>query len=387
MNGIIELPISKSLANRILVIDALVGKASLPIFVKACADTQIMAQALSVPATRINVGASGTALRFLTAYMSFHSGRRKITGVERIYERPIAPLVDALKSLGAKIRYLGQEGFAPMEIIGQSLAGGKVQIDASYSSQFVSALMLIAPRLSNGLTIEVIGEPTSKSYIDMTAALMQRNGIAVTVQGRTVSVAEGKYTPVQIVEYDWTAASYWYSILAIQKQGKILLKNLNVDSLQGDRIVSTLFEPFGVATTQTPDGVRIEACSSTITSFAYNFQDCPDLVPTFTVLCCALKIPFCMTGIIQLQYKESARVEVLMSELQKCGYQLHQPTPDMLVWQGKYTPVHHLPQIDPHNDHRIAMAFAPLHLNRSVVVNMPSVVDKSYPDFWELFED
>ncbi|MCF0183930.1 MAG: 3-phosphoshikimate 1-carboxyvinyltransferase [Bacteroidaceae bacterium] len=384
----VVLPSSKSLCNRVLMIGALAGGEQ-PANLSDCDDTRVMVRALGNGGHETDVMGAGTAMRFLTAYFSITPGERTITGSERMRQRPIGVLVDALRSLGADIAYADKEGFPPLRICGRRLEGGELSLSGSVSSQYVSALMMIGPMLERGLTLRLTGEIVSRSYIDLTMSVMRDFGATVSwTDESTIEVASGGYTPTPYsVENDWTAASYWYEMVALSKDpdAEVRLPGLRDDSAQGDRAVAKMFERLGVETAF--DGTtaiirkRAIAAKGTV---EMDFTDNPDLAQTLVVTCCTLNLPFRFTGLQSLRIKETDRIAALETELRKWGYELKDEKDSIMQWDGTRTDTSGSAAIDTYDDHRMAMSFAPACLHRdSVTINNPEVVTKSYPTFWD----
>lgn len=388
----IKLPASKSYEARRLAIDSLAGVAVKP--VSACDDIIVLAAGLQATGGTIDLGGSGTALRLLTAIMAAREGVTVILdGNESLRHRPIGILVEALRSMGAEIAWLGREGFAPLQVSGRRLHGGSVTLDVTRSSQFVSALMLIAPGLDGGLTINFDGEPASLPYIRMTAAMMSRRGISVEVERDRIVVAPGRYNAGdgRSAECDWSAASYWYEIAAITA-GWVTLPGLHTDDLQGDRLLAEIFPRMGVLTdfeAEDEDGNPVDGAELSATPDLYgrielDLGDNPDLAPAIAVTSAALSLPFRLTGLANLRDKECDRLTVIMSELRKLGVLAETDGPGTLLWEGRRCPVTEMPVIDPHGDHRIAMAFAPLAVFiPGIIIKDAGVVAKSYPGYWD----
>ena len=385
----ISLPASKSISNRALILNALAYSPYEIQNLSDCDDTRVTIKALDSNDTTFDIGAAGTAMRFLTAFLSKTVGEWVITGSERMKQRPIKLLVDALNSLGARIEYIEKEGYPPLRIFGCALMGGEISLNGGVSSQYISALMMIAPYMQNGLKITLEGNVISIPYIHMTMNMMKEYGVDVTFTDNTIEVQPQNYRPVQFkVESDWSAASYWYEILSLRGEGEIFLKGLNKDSYQGDSKVAELFEQLGVKTSYQQEGVLLSANSNYTAKFEYDFVNQPDLAQTFAVTCCLKNIPFLFKGVQSLKIKETDRVAALINELAKLGYALSEPAEGQLEWTGTNTSdgVTGIPSIKTYDDHRMAMAFAPVALTRPVIIEHPEVVSKSYPDFWEHFE-
>lgn len=381
----ITLPASKSISNRALIINALSYSPYEIENLSDCDDTNVMIKALDSNNTTFDIGAAGTAMRFLTAFLSKTVGEWVITGSKRMKERPIKLLVDALNSLGARIKYIEIEGFPPLQIYGSALIGGEIRLNGGVSSQYISALMMIAPYMQKGLKIILEGNVISVPYILMTLNMMRDFGVKASFENNIIEIKPQSYQPVKYrVESDWSAASYWYEILAIAGEGRIFLKGLYQHSYQGDSKVAELFEQLGVHTEYQRDGVLLSTNNRDCSCFEYDFVNQPDLAQTFAVTCCLKNIPFHFRGVQSLKIKETNRVAALITELNKFGYVLHEPADGELVWEGQTIPVHasETPSIKTYDDHRMAMAFAPAAFIRPIVIENPGVVSKSYPGFW-----
>lgn len=382
----IELPASKSISNRVLIIRAISGVKSPIENLSVCDDTETLQRALASNAPIVDVGAAGTAMRFLTAFFAQNQlfGCR-LTGTERMKQRPIRLLVDALCELGAKISYVEQAGFPPIDIVGKRLEGGKICLKGNVSSQYISALMMIAPAMKNGVQIELIPPIISKPYIDLTRQLMQVFGVEVRSCENILEIPAQQYKMQSYtIESDWSAASYWYEILALQKQGEFFLKGLTKNSLQGDSKLVDIFADLGVSTFFEERGVRIVANGREVAEMNYDFVDQPDLAQTLVVTCCFLGIPFCFSGLGSLKIKETDRILALKNELLKFGFELNEPESGVLAWNGsKKTIQNKTVSIATYNDHRMAMAFAPIATKMPIRIENMQVVSKSYPTFWK----
>ncbi len=384
----IDLPASKSISNRALIINALAGS-QIPINnLSDSDDTRVLEKALYSNDTSVfDIGHAGTAMRFLTAFLARLSGEWEITGSPRMKQRPVGILTDALILLGAKIQYPEKKGFPPLKISGSHLTGKIIEMDGTVSSQYISALLMIAPVIENGLTIKLKGEITSRSYIEMTLLLMARFGINYTWTGDTINVPEQNYKPFEFtVESDWSAASYWYETLALADQGTIFLNNLSLNSIQGDSQISEWFKDFGIISIQEDKGVVITKKEDCMPGkLILNFIENPDMAQTMACLCVAKKIPFSFSGLKTLKIKETDRIAALRNELAKFGAILSEPLAGELEWNGMINRSHttDIPVIETYNDHRMAMAFAPLAMaGLTTKIDNPHVVSKSYPSFW-----
>lgn len=382
----IALPTSKSISNRALLIAALCGGDVQVLRPALCDDTAVMIDALARDGGDINVGAAGTAMRFLTAYFATRDGVTvTLDGVERMRQRPIGVLVDALRSMGAAIDYLGEEGYPPLRIQGRKLRGGDVTMPGGVSSQFISAVMMILPTIGGG-TIHLTGDLVSLPYLHMTAAVMSEMGAAVEIAGDEISVGDRYTGRDYLVEGDWSAAAPWYALAALEPGSSITLEGLVSDSIQGDSRLVELAGRLGLASRFGPQGVTIDTggfigcCCS---SFA-DMTSTPDLVPSWTVLLCLLERAFRLTGVRTLRLKESDRIQALKQELLKLGYVLKEDGDDAISWHGERVAISQAPPvIDTHGDHRIAMAFAPCAVRYpGLVIKDAQVVSKSYPAYW-----
>ena len=388
-----RLPLSKSVAARAMVLSALSGMRPDFSTLPDCRDIEVLREALwpeneAGTIQKVDVADSGTALRFLTAYFAAKEGAEvEIDGSARLRERPVGRLVDALRSLGAQIAYTGQEGHAPLRITGKKLEGAEVTLDASQSSQYVSALALIAPTLPEGLRIHYGGRLPSMPYLKMTLEMLGRRGIEAYTEGYTAVIEPGtlrQVTPES--EPDWTAASYWYSIAAVSA-GWVTLPGLQAGSLQGDSILATLGERFGVVTEFGDEGAELSAHPDIYSRLDLDMTDYPDLVPALAVTGCLLGLPFVFTGVANLRVKECDRLAVLSDNLARLGFGVTVGN-DTIEWEGERHPVMSMPEIDPHGDHRMAMAFAAAAFYcPGIVIHHPETVAKSYPGFFEDLSD
>lgn len=388
VNGNIDLPASKSISNRVLIINALCYNPYPVHNLSDSDDTCVLKNALFSNQNKFDIGHAGTAMRFLTAFLSKIMGEWEVTGSPRMKQRPIRILTDALTQLGAKIEYLEKEGFPPIKIYGSHLKGKTLELDGSISSQYISALLMIAPTIENGLTLKLKGEVTSQSYIDLTLKLMARFGIQYTWNKNIIHVPEQNYLPGEFtVEADWSGASYWYQIVALTEKGEVLLKNLQLDSLQGDVTIAGWFEQFGVKSEQKKDGVLlIKTENLKPEKLTLDFLENPDMAQTFACLCVAQKVPFLFSGLKTLKIKETDRVFALQNELAKFGAALTEPSAGELAWDGNFDSAAEgkIPLIKTYHDHRMALAFAPLALaGFKMEMDDPMVVTKSYPSFWK----
>ncbi len=383
----IKLAASKSECNRALIIDALTGFKSKLTNISEARDSQTMLRLLNSETEIADVIDAGTTMRFLTAYFAVSNQSKVMTGTARMCERPIGILVDALRILGAKITYQQQDGYPPIRIEGFQYSGNnKVAITGNVSSQYISALLLIAPSLPDGIEINLLGEVGSRPYIEMTLKQMAVFGAEYTVswETNTIRVQPGHYVPTDYaIESDWSGASYWYSIVALSPDAEVELIGLKQNSLQGDSAIVEIMHALGVHTEYTSKGVKLTKVSAQ-ESLKYDFKDCPDLAQTVAV-CCALKqIPLTLTGIESLKIKETDRVFALQAELKKLGSELIEiKTNEEYLVRNIAQKTDKTPVIETYDDHRMAMAFAPVGMLYPVEIMEPGVVVKSYPSFWD----
>lgn len=382
----VQLPASKSISNRALILNALSYSPYEIQNLSDCDDTEVMVKALNSNARDFDIKAAGTAMRFLTAFLSKVVGEWTITGTERMKNRPIKILVDALNALGGKVEYMDREGYPPLRIFGSALQGGEISLSGGVSSQYISALLMIAPLMENGLTLFLEGNIISKPYIHLTLQLMELFGVKAEWNGQVIKVQPQEYNPIRFtVESDWSAASYWYSMMALSKNAEIELSGLFKNSLQGDAAGAKLFAQLGVGTTFTDRGVVLKRTGNLAKKLVYNFVNEPDLAQTFVVTCVFLNIPFRFTGLQSLKIKETDRIVALKTELSKLGYILTDSNDSILEWNGERCEPEDSPVIATYEDHRMAMAFAPAALVRpeGIEIAHPEVVTKSYPRYWD----
>lgn len=388
LNSVIKLPSSKSISNRVLIINKLAGNKISLQNLSNCDDTLIMQQALKETSELTDIRAAGTAMRFLTAYYASTPNKTILTGTDRMKHRPIKILVDALRQLGANIKYQSEDGFPPLHIEGTHLQGGEITLSGNVSSQYISALMMVAPTMDKGLKINIMGSIISRTYIALTANLMKIFGIKVHIENeRTIEIPQANYSgSIFTIENDWTAASYWYEILALIQDidAHIELPNLFEKSLQGDSNVAALFLPLGVKTHFNANGVVLSKTALRKTLYEADLKDQPDLAQTLVITCAMLHIPFNITGLQTLRIKETDRLKALCTELAKLGIKIKEKHGDTLVWDGKILTSEKKILIDTYEDHRMAMAFAPCIIKfPNISINNPEVVSKSYPHFWK----
>lgn len=420
----ISLPASKSLSNRALIMQGLCDATCQLSNISDCDDTNVMLAAFGKDASRysyaedgariVDIGAAGTSMRFLTAYFASREGMEvMMTGSQRMKQRPIALLVDALRQLGADIEYAAAEGFPPLRIHGKKLKGGPLTIDGSVSSQYISALLMIAPTLTEGLQLTLSGSITSVPYIEMTLGMLKQFGITSdwNRESNVISIASQAYqTQRYHVESDWSASSYWYEIAALSasnsRPNSVTLEGLHPVSLQGDAAIAQFFDKLNVKSVYGEEAVTLNAggkVNDTPSTLELDLTSQPDLAQTLIAACCALNVPFRITGLHTLRIKETDRVAALETELRKLGYVVtdhlvpkknveenaDEDIKDMtceMCWNGSRCEGDQVPVIATYKDHRMAMAFAPLSFVRpdhSILIDDPAVVSKSYPNYWE----
>lgn len=377
-----HLPASKSISNRVLILNALSGNRSKLHNLSDANDTQLMLRLVGSSDKTIDVEDAGTTMRFLTAYFSVTNQHKIVTGTQRMKERPIGILVDALRSLGADIEYAGEPGFPPLEI--KQFSGQKtdvLRIRGDVSSQFISALMMVAPTLPEGLSLILEGKVGSRPYIEMTASLMKLFGVKCEVLEKQVNIPSQSYQPIEFtVESDWSGASYWFAFAALAEKAEISLPRLFLNSLQGDSAIMGIMESLGVTARMENDLLMLSKKEHD-RIIAWDFTHCPDLAQTVAVVCAAKGIEGKFTGLESLRIKETDRIAALQNELRKIGGDLVE---EKDCW--KLIPATQLPQkafFNTYKDHRMAMAFAPLVTLMDVEIENPDVVRKSYPKFWD----
>jgi 3-phosphoshikimate 1-carboxyvinyltransferase len=385
--GSIRLPGSKSESNRALILKALAGSSFEIHNLSTARDTQNLQHILTSNPPTVDVIDAGTSMRFLTAYYAATNQHKIITGSQRMKKRPIAPLVNALSEMGFDIRYVEEEGFAPLEIVPiKSLERleQEVYIQGNISSQFITALLLIAPFLPNGLTVCFTTALTSRPYVEMTLAMLQHFGVPYTWKNNAISIANCQLSAANYyVGADWSAASYWYSMAFLADEAELFLEGLQNNWNQGDRILADWMKRFSVSTEFKEGGAFIKNIHSPFPKvMKLDFEDNPDLAQTFAAMFAAKDIAGTFTGIDSLRIKETDRIQALQQELYPCGYRFDY-SPEFFFYQlrGKFQtprqPIH------TYNDHRMAMSFAALGILGEVEIENPEVVNKSYPEFWE----
>jgi 3-phosphoshikimate 1-carboxyvinyltransferase len=390
IKGEIHLPGSKSISNRVLIIKALSGLDFSIQNLSDSDDTKHLKEALEkyTSTNLIDVGHAGTDMRFLTAFLSLKDGDYELTGSERLQQRPIKDLVDTLRILGADIQYKKNEGFPPLQIKGKQSQGGKVEISGKVSSQFISALLLVAPYLKNGLELTIKDELVSKPYVHMTIELMKEFGASVTWNNHKIMVSPSPYTYHKrefIVESDWSAASYYYSLVSLSNTGtQLTIKSLFKNSLQADSASEIIYKNFGIETNFSDNEITISKIGEGSTSeLKLDFIQCPDIAQTVVCTCIGLEVPFKFIGLQTLKVKETDRIVALQNEVKKFGYIIETNDHSIESRNEKTVANNHL-SILTYNDHRMAMSFAPLCLlHENIIIKNAEVVSKSYPLFWE----
>ncbi len=384
-NFSIELTGSKSETNRLLLLAALYPNLTL-LNDSNAHDVSVMKKALQLSSGTVDIHHAGTAMRFLTAYFSVSENAEVLlTGSDRMKQRPIALLVDALRALGATIEYQGEEGYPPLHIKGAVLPRSSVSIAANVSSQYLSALCLVGAKLPQGLEIELVGSITSLPYLNMTLQLLERIGISARLDDRRIRISpKSEIEPISLaVESDWSAASYYYSIVALSKLGtKATLSTLREDSLQGDRVLSQIYKDFGVSTRFDDGKVVLEKVSDPVSqTLSYDLKDAPDIAQTIAVTAAGLQVDCYLTGLHTLPIKETDRLAAMKCELEKVGADVEIDAESLRVF-GQNAKLQSA-SIATYNDHRMAMAFAPLAILIPLTIEESFVVEKSYPDFWK----
>lgn len=393
LNVNVSLPASKSISNRALIIYALSGGHTLPRNLSDCDDTNVIIEAMRYMPETIDIKAAGTAMRFMTAYLSAMRGTHIITGTERMRHRPVGVLVEALRKLGADIEYIGEEGYPPLRITGRPLTGNAVEIPGNVSSQYISALLMIGPILPDGLTLRMTGDIISRPYTDLTLWVMREFGADAEWSGEdTITVKPRPYkTHDYFIENDWSAASYWYELVALadDHNATVQLSGLMEGSKQGDAVVKYIFNLLGVKTIfeskqeGVPQTVTLKKGGRCVPRLDYDFVSSPDLAQTFVVTCCMMGVPFHFRGLATLKIKETDRIEALKTEMRKLGFVLQDRNDSELIWDGIRVEAQTGAAIDTYEDHRMALAFAPVSMKHPVTINNPQVVTKSYPHFWD----
>ena len=385
VHGEIRLPFSKSISNRVLLLNKLSKNKLMPENVAVCDDSEMMRGALTSQSGVVNTGAAGTATRFSLAYLSMLPGEFELTGSERMKQRPIKILVEALRKIGADIEYLENEGYLPLKIKGKELQGGEIELSGGVSSQYISALLMIAPYTRQGVKLTLTGDIISLPYIKMTISLMSLYGAAPQMKENVITVPAGRYNPLPYkVEADWSAASYWYGFVSLAKEADVILTALDNTSIQGDSKVASLFTPLGVATEYNDGFVRLRKCNFVNKLYEADLTDTPDLAQTLVVAAVMKGVHFKMSGLQSLRIKETDRISALVNEMRKLGFVLDDSIPGTLMWNGERCEASEDIEIDTYDDHRMAMSFAiASYVYPQIKIKSSEVVTKSYPTFWE----
>ena len=378
-----SLPSSKSLSNRALIINALTQNQGIVENLSTARDTQLMQSLLNTPDRVIDVMDAGTTMRFLTAYFAITGQTKLLTGTDRMKERPLHLLVNALRKLGVTIDYIEKDGFPPIETKGFTRQlTNQISIRGDVSSQFISALMMVGPTLPMGLVIELEGKVGSLPYLMMTAELMNHFGVTLEISGQQIKVPAGGYKPATYrVEPDWSAASYWFAFTALAESANIFLPKVNAHALQGDRVIVEIMSRLGVKADFEANGLRLTKDNRTPGPFAWDFSNCPDLAQTVLPVCAAKNIQGEFTGLESLRIKETDRIAALQTELSKLGATLSENGGHWKLVPGPIPPGK--PVFQTYHDHRMAMGLAPLSTLMDISIEAPEVVRKSYPTFWD----
>jgi len=384
LNDTVTITGSKSESNRSLLLAALYQDIKIE-NISNSDDAQVMAKGLKISEGTVDIHHAGTAMRFLTGYFSSQEGKEVVlTGSKRMTERPIEILVDSLKTLGAEISYVQDEGYPPIKIKGQRIVKDKVSLPANVSSQYISSLLLIAPSLENGLELELIGKITSVPYIKMTLALLEEIGVETSFEGNVIKISpKDKVSPATlVVESDWSSASYFYSICALAASGtEITLSAYKKKSLQGDSVLAEIYQAFGVETTFGENKITLKKTDKQVLfENEFDLANAPDIAQTIAVTCFGLGVGCHLVGLHTLKIKETDRLEALNTELSKLGANISVTDKTLTIIPS--IEIIEDVAINTYNDHRMAMAFAPLALKTALIVNDAEVVSKSYPDFW-----
>ena len=387
LHGRIQITGSKSESNRMLLLQALYPKITLDNLSNSD-DTVAMKSGLESDKNMVDIGHAGTSMRFLSAYYSTLENQEKIlTGSSRMQERPIGVLVDALRQLGADISYLKNEGYPPLLIKGKRLTASEVRLSANISSQYITALMLIAPSLPDGLRLYLEGKITSIPYIEMTLSLLHKIGVDAIFSGQDIQVFPKKdITQItHAVESDWSSASYYFSMVALAKEADVSLSTYKKDSLQGDRVLMDVYQQFGVKSSIENNTLALKKQTMGSTHVQLDLSDAPDIAQTIAVTCYGLGLSCSLTGLHTLKIKETDRLVALQNELSKLGATI-EITDKSLHLHKRTNPIRSNVLIETYHDHRMAMAFAPLGLLVPIRIQDADVVTKSYPGFWKDLE-
>lgn len=386
ISGTIHLNGSKSISNRLLILEAIIGQ---PLHLNGLSnahDTVLLQNILKkINDPLLDAEDAGTVFRFLTAFLSLKGDKQVLIGSKRMSERPIGPLVEALNQLGAKILYVAKEGYPPLRFSESNFIVGdtRIYMDASVSSQFISALLMIAPKLPNGIELILEGKVVSRPYIEMTLRLMEQLGIIYMWHNNYIKVPAQEFRTTSFnIEADWSASSYFYALAVFSDHTDLQINGLQRASVQGDAVISEIMEAFGIRTIYNDKGIHLTKGPSSMSHFEYDFSDCPDIAQTVAVICAGLNIPARLSGLQSLVIKETDRIYALYEELHKLGCEISY-TEDTLIIKKGITNLEQELELNSFSDHRMAMAFAPLKLIiKNILIDDFNVVDKSYPNFW-----
>jgi 3-phosphoshikimate 1-carboxyvinyltransferase len=388
LNGQLAITGSKSESNRLLVLQALYPGLQIQNLSNSD-DTHAMQKGLAADENLIDIGHAGTTMRFLTAFFATQEGSEKVlTGSKRMQERPISVLVDALRQLGADIEYEKNVGYPPLRIRGKKLSKNQVTLAANVSSQYISALLLVAPKLAEGLHLKLVGKITSVPYIEMTCALLRQQGVDVVFEGQEIRVKPllAPDSKEVWVESDWSSASYFFGLAALANQANLKLSTYKADSLQGDRVLVDIYKQLGVVSQLGENHLLLDKSNASEGEFNFDLANAPDIAQTIAVSCYGMGVGCHLTGLHTLKIKETDRLVALETELSKLGADIQVTNDSLHLKPRTGTIVPHV-AIDTYHDHRMAMAFAPLGLLVPITINDPEVVSKSYPEFWSDLED
>ncbi|SDX76908.1 3-phosphoshikimate 1-carboxyvinyltransferase [Lutibacter oricola] len=388
VNGTVKITGSKSESNRLLILQQFYSNLEIE-NISNSDDSELMQKALANTTSKVNIGHAGTAMRFLTAYFSVKENSEIVlTGSHRMKNRPVKILVEALRSLGANIEYLEKDGYPPLKIKGQKLVDSFVEIDGGVSSQYISALLLIAPTLQNGLKLKFKGKVTSIPYIKMTLGLLQELFIESSWEGDTITILPkaNLETKKVVIESDWSSASYYYSLVALSKNAEVTISSYKQNSLQGDSVLAEIYKNLGVETTYKTNALVLKNNSAINTSYfeELNLASAPDIAQTIVATCFGMGVACYLTGLHTLKIKETDRLVALKNEIEKLGGKIEITNESLRLFPSEK--INKNIAIATYDDHRMAMAFAPLALKVPIVIEEPEVVSKSYPTFWLDFE-
>jgi len=389
IQAVVELPGSKSLSNRLLMLEYFSGNIIQGKEHSDAADTINLAEILRTLPALADAGEGGTTSRFaLTALAATPGYAGVLKGSNRLTQRPISELVNALRNLGADLTYLENENQLPIQIVGKQLNSNPIELNGSISSQFLSALLLLGTNLPNGVEVAIIGKVVSRPYLAMSVKMLKFLNFQVEENNQVFRVYPQKWMPTEVmVEKDWSSASYWYSIVALAPKATVLLEGLKLNSFQGDSLIADIFSLLGVSTTQKEEGILLEKTNQCVNLFTFDCIDQPDIAQTLAVTLTGLRIKGHLTGLNTLRGKETDRIEALKHELQKMNVKITEPQEGEFLIDARLADFSKLVIIDTYNDHRMALSFAPLVLKvNKIAIRNPKVIEKSYPNFWRDFK-